>query len=70
MCGGCEAEYCRVCEKDWDAVHMGRRCSELETDADAARRKRLEEQLTAAILRRCHRCGLQFQKAEGCNKMT
>ena len=69
-CQACEAEYCRVCEKDWDDVHMGRRCSELETDADAAKRKRLEEQLTAAILRRCHRCGLQFQKAEGCNKMT
>ena len=52
--------------------HIGRRCEELESSGDESERKRrrLEEELTAAVLRRCHRCGLAFQKEEGCNKMT
>ena len=61
-CGGCGAEYCRLCERDWSLEHLGTRCEELHEDFLAAKRKRLEEALTAAVLRKCHKCGLQFQK--------
>lgn len=39
---------------------MGRRCVELE-DEETSKRRRLEEALSAAVLRTCHGCGLQFQ---------
>lgn len=47
-------------------------CDEAAAAVDAAdaARLRLEEALTAAVLRQCHRCGLQFQKVVGCNSMT
>ena len=51
-----------LCERDWGLEHLGRRCEELDEDAEGAKRRRLEEALTAAVLRKCHKCGLQFQK--------
>ena len=70
-CPRCRANFCRTCKGKWKE-HAGRSCQEmnaLEDEKDQAR-KRLEEELAAAVMRKCHKCGIQFAKEEGCNKMT
>uniref|UniRef100_A0A1I8C1S9 RRM domain-containing protein n=1 Tax=Meloidogyne hapla TaxID=6305 RepID=A0A1I8C1S9_MELHA len=72
-CLGCEAKICRLCERDWDDEHFGVSCEELDAkdkDKKDKRDREIEKQLNEAIVRICPRCGVQFVKEKGCNKMT
>ena len=68
-CNKCGAETCRLCQKDW-ADHIGLRCEEVETDDATTARRKVEEEMTNAMMRTCPGCGVPFAKIEGCNKMT
>lgn len=66
--------YCRGCNKNWclkceNADHSPNPCPKKETQSEEAQRKRLEEELTAARLRKCSKCDTTYYKTEGCNKI-
>ena len=52
------------------ADHIPLRCDEVEKDDQVALRTRVEQEMTAALLRACWRCRKSFYKTEGCNHMT
>ena len=58
-----------TCGEDW-ANHFGIPCREMEKKDEANVRKTAEEKMTAALLRRCHKCQTPLIKEEGCNKLT
>eukprot|EP00092_Neocalanus_flemingeri_P005268 GFUD01005667.1.p1 GENE.GFUD01005667.1~~GFUD01005667.1.p1 ORF type:complete len:929 (+),score=262.59 GFUD01005667.1:112-2898(+) len=61
----CGRESCRLCR---EPNHVPLRCEEVEKGEQV--RKKIEEQLTEAMLRECWKCKNKFYKVEGCNKMT
>ena len=63
----CGRESCRQCR---EPNHVPLRCEEVEKDEEMAERKRIEEKLTAAMMRECWRCGLKYTRVLGCNRMT
>lgn len=65
----CGRSTCMACGEDWDA-HFGIPCREMEKKDEANVRKTAEEKMTAALLRRCHKCQTPLIKEEGCNKLT
>eukprot|EP00118_Oscarella_pearsei_P017331 m.171172 g.171172 ORF g.171172 m.171172 type:complete len:240 (+) comp39052_c0_seq32:1146-1865(+) len=65
----CMQVICRHCKEDWDA-HFGLKCSEVQTKSDVAFRTVIEEKMTEAKVRKCHKCNAAFFKEEGCNRMT
>ncbi|KAF7634563.1 hypothetical protein Mgra_00006011 [Meloidogyne graminicola] len=70
-CLACGYKMCRLCERDWDDEHFGITCKELDEKTSKDKRDReLEKQLNEAVIRKCPRCGIQFMKELGCNKMT
>uniref|UniRef100_A0A1I8C0U9 RING-type domain-containing protein n=1 Tax=Meloidogyne hapla TaxID=6305 RepID=A0A1I8C0U9_MELHA len=70
-CIECHYEMCRLCERDWDDEHFGYSCEELDAKNKKEKRDRaLEKQLNEAVIRKCPKCGVQFVKLTGCNKMT
>ncbi|KAF7634559.1 RRM domain-containing protein [Meloidogyne graminicola] len=72
-CLNCGIKTCRICERDWDNKHFGISCKELdkkEKDMKDKQEREIEKQLNEAIVRKCPRCGIQFIKEEGCNKMV
>ena len=72
-CPRCRAHFCRMCHTNWKD-HGGLTCQDIknknEEEKKDSARKQLEEELAAAVMRKCHKCGIQFAKEEGCNKMT
>nr|CAD2194062.1 unnamed protein product [Meloidogyne enterolobii] len=72
-CLGCGAKMCRICERNWDDEHFGISCEELDAkykDKKDKKEREIEKQLNEIIVRKCSRCGIQFIKEKGCNKMT
>ena len=65
-CSACGHATCVLCNED---DHLPLRCDQVETAADASVRHKIEEAMTAALVRKCV-CGQTFLKESGCNKMT
>eukprot|EP01135_Chromosphaera_perkinsii_P009633 Nk52_evm83s1810 gene=Nk52_evmTU83s1810 len=62
----CGKKTCRLCKK---AGHEGLKCNEVETGEATALRKQVEEEMSRAMIRSCPKCGTEFLKEDGCNKM-
>jgi len=65
----CAKETCRYCKEEW-SEHFGLKCSEVEKSAEKDVRLSFEEKMTMAKIRKCPKCGCEFTKSDGCNKMT
>ena len=62
----CGRDSCRLCQ---EPNHVPLRCDEIEKKGQEAERKRIEEQLSEAMMRTCYKCNVKYFKEEGCNKM-
>ncbi|XP_040845955.1 E3 ubiquitin-protein ligase RNF216 [Ochotona curzoniae] len=65
----CRKETCRKCQGLWKE-HNGLTCEELAEKDDIKYRTSIEERMTAARIRKCHKCGTGLIKSEGCNRMS
>jgi TRIAD3 protein (E3 ubiquitin-protein ligase RNF216) len=63
----CEKISCRLCKLE---SHIPKSCKENEQDNGLSIRRQIEEAMSAALIRKCNKCGTPFVKQEGCNKMT
>ncbi|XP_043481922.1 uncharacterized protein LOC122511005 [Leptopilina heterotoma] len=61
----CMKETCMSCKA---LNHVPLKCEEVAKEDEA--RLQLEEKMTEALVRTCHKCQKAFFKEEGCNKMT
>ncbi|KAM5131625.1 E3 ubiquitin-protein ligase RNF216 isoform 3-T3 [Callospermophilus lateralis] len=64
-----QQETCRKCQGLWKE-HNGLTCEELAEKDDIKYRTSIEEKMTAARIRKCHKCGTGLIKSEGCNRMS
>uniref|UniRef100_A0AC34PZM6 RING-type domain-containing protein n=2 Tax=Panagrolaimus sp. JU765 TaxID=591449 RepID=A0AC34PZM6_9BILA len=70
-CPMCKEKHCRFCEQKWDDEHFGVSCQERFKKIDGMKRDRMMElTINEAVVRKCHKCNLQFTKYDGCNKIT
>ncbi|XP_029857877.1 E3 ubiquitin-protein ligase RNF216 [Aquila chrysaetos chrysaetos] len=65
----CRKETCRKCQGLWKE-HMNLTCEQLAEKDDIRYRTSIEEKMTAARIRKCHKCGTGLIKSEGCNRMS
>ncbi|KAM0716061.1 hypothetical protein Q7P37_008575 [Cladosporium fusiforme] len=63
----CEKVSCRRCKA---SSHIPISCEQFAKDNKVNSRHKIEEAMTAALIRSCNRCKKQFIKEYGCNKMT
>lgn len=63
----CEQVSCRRCKA---ISHIPRTCEENAKDNKLNTRHKIEEAMTAAMIRSCNKCKKQFIKDFGCNKMV
>lgn len=63
----CEKVSCRLCKLE---SHIPKSCEENAKDSGLSIRRQIEEAMSAALIRKCNKCGTPFVKEEGCNKMT
>lgn len=63
----CLKESCRQCRHE---SHIPKKCSEIEYDEDVRRRTYIEDKMTEALTRTCHKCKKKYVKTNGCNKMA
>ncbi|KAJ1300746.1 hypothetical protein OPQ81_002389 [Rhizoctonia solani] len=63
----CGIVSCRTCKKE---DHLPKSCEEAEKDKALDGRHAIEEAMTKALMRNCPKCGQNFVKESGCNKMT
>ncbi|KAH8912926.1 hypothetical protein BR93DRAFT_871254 [Coniochaeta sp. PMI_546] len=63
----CEVVSCRLCRKE---THIPKTCEEAALEAGHSSRRAIEEAMSAAMIRKCNKCGTPFIKENGCNKMT
>lgn len=63
----CEKTSCRLCKLE---SHIPKSCEEHKKDLGLSVRRQIEEAMSAALIRKCNKCGTPFVKEEGCNKMT
>jgi TRIAD3 protein (E3 ubiquitin-protein ligase RNF216) len=62
----CEKTSCRLCKLE---SHIPKSCEEHKKDLGLSVRRQIEEAMSAALIRKCNKCGTPFVKEEGCNKM-
>lgn len=64
----CEREDCKIisCRKCKKKDHTPEICEDMVADAV----HNVAEAMTKALMRKCPKCGVNFFKTEGCNKMT
>ncbi|PMD35766.1 hypothetical protein L207DRAFT_434146 [Hyaloscypha variabilis F] len=62
----CEKISCRLCKLE---SHIPKSCEENAKETGLSVRRRIEEAMSAALIRKCNKCGTPFIKEEGCNKM-
>ncbi|EPE34927.1 RING/U-box [Glarea lozoyensis ATCC 20868] len=63
----CGKISCRLCKLE---SHIPKSCEEHAKETGMSVRREVEEAMSAAIIRKCNKCGTPFLKEEGCNKMT
>lgn len=63
----CEKVSCRRCKSE---SHIPQTCEEHAKDNKLSSRHKIEEAMTAALMRHCNGCKKQFIKEFGCNKMV
>jgi len=63
----CEKVSCRLCKLE---SHIPKSCEENAKENGLSARRQIEEAMSAALIRKCNKCGTPFVKEEGCNKMT
>ncbi|GAB7338833.1 hypothetical protein MBLNU457_5526t1 [Dothideomycetes sp. NU457] len=63
----CMVLSCRRCSRQ---SHVPRTCQENHKDDALTKRHKIEEAMTAALVRTCNKCQNKFVKELGCNKMT
>ncbi|KAH7411416.1 hypothetical protein BKA64DRAFT_380792 [Cadophora sp. MPI-SDFR-AT-0126] len=63
----CERISCRLCKLE---SHIPKSCEESAKENGLSIRRQIEEAMSAAMIRKCNKCGTPFVKEEGCNKMT
>jgi len=63
----CERVSCRLCNLE---SHIPKTCEEFAKENGLSIRRQIEEAMSAALIRKCNKCGTPFVKDEGCNKMT
>ncbi|KAI7155143.1 hypothetical protein KC349_g7192 [Hortaea werneckii] len=63
----CEQTSCRRCKC---ISHIPMSCEQYAKENRISSRHRIEEAMTAAMIRSCNRCKKHFIKEYGCNKMT
>ncbi|XP_046338609.2 uncharacterized protein LOC124119946 [Haliotis rufescens] len=63
----CLKETCRLCK---EPNHVPLKCEEVEKQGETSMRTYIENRISEAMLRTCHRCKKRFFKDSGCNKMT
>ncbi|KAK4543562.1 hypothetical protein LTR36_005457 [Oleoguttula mirabilis] len=63
----CEKVSCRRCKS---VSHIPISCEQHAKDNKVNHRHKIEEAMTAALIRSCNKCKKQFIKEYGCNKMT
>ncbi|KAK2004359.1 hypothetical protein LX36DRAFT_623317 [Colletotrichum falcatum] len=63
----CQKVSCRLCKED---THIPKTCEEAARDKGIGARHEIEEAMSAALIRKCNKCGTPFIKEMGCNKMT
>jgi TRIAD3 protein (E3 ubiquitin-protein ligase RNF216) len=62
----CEKVSCRLCKLE---SHIPKSCEENAKETGLSARRHIEEAMSAALIRKCNKCGTPFIKEEGCNKM-
>jgi TRIAD3 protein (E3 ubiquitin-protein ligase RNF216) len=62
----CEKISCRLCKLE---SHIPKSCEENAKDNGLSVRRQIEEAMSAAMIRKCNKCGTPFVKEEGCNKV-
>ncbi|KAL3420006.1 E3 ubiquitin-protein ligase RNF216-like protein 2 [Phlyctema vagabunda] len=67
MAPDCEKVSCRLCKLE---SHIPKTCEENAKENGLSIRRQIEEAMSAALIRKCNKCGTPFVKEEGCNKMT
>uniref|UniRef100_W5MB48 Ring finger protein 216 n=1 Tax=Lepisosteus oculatus TaxID=7918 RepID=W5MB48_LEPOC len=65
----CRKETCRKCQILWKD-HMDLTCEQVAEKDEIRLRVAFEEKMTAARVRKCHKCGTGLVKSEGCNRMS
>ncbi|KAL8298233.1 hypothetical protein RB597_006878 [Gaeumannomyces tritici] len=63
----CEITSCRLCRRE---THIPQTCQEAMRESGHSARRAIEEAMSAALIRKCNKCGTPFIKENGCNKMT
>lgn len=63
----CEKVSCRRCKS---VSHIPQSCEEYAKENKLNTRHKIEEAMTAAMIRSCNKCKKQFIKEHGCNKMV
>ena len=64
----CGLESCRLCKK---VSHIPKSCQEFAKESGAdSQRRRLEDAMSEALVRKCNNCRTPFIKMDGCNKIT
>ncbi|KAF7691096.1 E3 ubiquitin-protein ligase RNF216 [Silurus meridionalis] len=65
----CRKESCRKCHVLWKE-HAGKTCEQVLERDEIRLRVAFEERMTAARVRKCHKCAAGLVKSEGCNRMS
>ncbi|XP_072532446.1 E3 ubiquitin-protein ligase RNF216 [Salminus brasiliensis] len=65
----CRKESCRKCHVVWKE-HAGKTCEQVLERDEIRLRVAFEERMTAARVRKCHKCATGLVKSEGCNRMS
>ncbi|KZL79394.1 ring finger protein [Colletotrichum incanum] len=63
----CQKVSCRLCKEE---THIPKTCEEVARENGIGARHEIEEAMSAALIRKCNKCGTPFIKEMGCNKMT
>ncbi|KAH0425474.1 hypothetical protein CcaCcLH18_10933 [Colletotrichum camelliae] len=63
----CEIVSCRLCRQE---THVPRTCEEAAAENGISARRKIEEAMSSALIRKCNKCQTPFIKETGCNKMT